>query len=311
MIKETQFSLFLPLSHHDGRCGESCGLGTACPQHLWSSQGHFGALSQIPAQPKGHFSHLMAAFCKFLPIRLPALPHTTLCSEPRRWARRMASGNWSIIRHTWGKTMFFQLSRMQNICHKGLCWPNRFSLWSERWDLHPKRRPGAGYSLQSAGYKRHGSCTQPALSLGNTNNLGSCLWRNKEKLAYPQSGLLFLYTMHHTTAVFTISLPQSRCKSLQMPANLPFHFHVNSRSQQSYRRAYYAFPNVNLCSFEHQQKSHVYLKVGCNPLSALHLTADRMACPHEDFRKQWVRHPTQALGVLFISFASVQPVDFS
>lgn len=84
----------------------------------------------------------------------------------------------------------------------------------------------------------------------------------------------------------SLSLPQPRCKSLQMPANLPFHFHVNCRSQQSYRRAYYAFPNVNLCSFKHQQKSHVYLKVGCNPLSALHLTADRMACPHEDFRKQ-------------------------
>lgn len=162
--------------------------------------------------------HQHKALCTALPpaVCLPAL--LTPCSEPRELT------HW---RQMQGKAGLFSCYGCRTAVPGG---STGFLLWFERWDLHPKQRPSVGRSLQSAGCKQCSSCTQAAPSLGNTYSMGSCLWSNTEELPLPQSGLLPLHAVYwKAPAVLTTGLSQSGLKPLQMPANLPLHFHTNNK----------------------------------------------------------------------------------
>lgn len=168
--------------------GRAAALGP--PAHgTRSSEGHIRACSQIPALLWGHFSHLVAVFHKSVAVCLPALPCT---APPSTVSPDAKHSEWhqetdpSQDRHG-EKLCFLSCQACKTSVTRGCAGQMGFPFFLKRWDLHPKWRPSAGYSLQSAGYKpsckQHGSCMQPALSLGNMYNLGSWLWRDKGKLA--------------------------------------------------------------------------------------------------------------------------------
>lgn len=203
--------------------------------------------------------HQHKAFCTALPP--PAL--LTPCSEPRELT------HW---RQMHSKAGLFSCCGCRTAVPRG---STGFLLWFERWDLHPKRTPSVGRSLQSAGCKQCSSCMQAAPSLGNTHSVGSCLWSNIEKLPSPQSGLLPLYAVYwKTPEVFTTGLPQSEFKLLQMPANLPLHFHTNDRSQQSY----HCLLGISL----HQQKLYTDIWKHAASQCQLRLAAHSKAVPRKE-----------------------------